>query len=97
METFGRPWWVRTFLREHTKRIMAIGQVSMFLVISALGWIITSFEYSSDTELGKYAMTIGLIVAVLGLASAIWCRLAIRWVDRNGKWAFNSTHDTNAR
>lgn len=82
-----RPLWVRLLVRDGTKRPIALGQVSGFVILACIGGLTAAIESASSTILGALARPGGLAVACLCAAGAVWCWLAVRWVDRNGKWA----------
>jgi hypothetical protein len=41
----------------------------------------------AESILHPIGLALELAVACLGAAGALWTWLAVRWVDRNGKWA----------
>jgi len=82
-----RPLWVRVLLGEGTKRSAALAQVSIFVLIACIGLLTGANESASSSVLGAVALPLGLASACLGAIGAVWCRLAVRWVDRHGKWA----------
>jgi hypothetical protein len=82
-----RPLWVRVVTREATKRPAAQVQACIFAFIACIGLLTAAIESASTSILGALAMPLGLAGACLGAVGAIWCWLAVRWVDRNGKWA----------
>ena len=95
-----RPLWVRCVAREGTKRPAAKAQIRVYATIGCIGLLYTSvgvarsqavaagYEWpAGDSFLGVNKLLFGLIGVFLGAGGALWCWLAIRWVDRHGKWA----------
>jgi len=59
----------------------------MFLALTfAILLAMTGLEWGSESVLGKVAFVLGLIGMALQGVAALWVWLAIRWVDRNGRW-----------
>ena len=81
-----RPLWVRWVVRAEMKRTAALALVSMFGLLTAIGLLAAAIESASSSFLGALAVPIGLAGAGLCAAGAVWSWLAVRWVDRNGKW-----------
>ena len=82
-----RPLWVRITLREGMKRPTAMSQAAIFAIISSLGWISAAIESTSTSLLRSIALPLGLGTGSLSIVFAASCWFAVRWVDRNGKWA----------
>jgi hypothetical protein len=89
-----RPLWVRCVAREGTMRNAARTQVRIYLVLAICGLLVAcsallraALPVEGGAFLIENRLPLGLAGACLGAAGAIWCWLAIRWVDRNGKWA----------
>jgi hypothetical protein len=90
----ARPLWVRCVARDGTKRTAARNQVRIYvmLMLCGLGWACVGLFHKiipveTDFFLIANRLPFGLTMACLGAAGAIWCWLAVRWVDRNGEWA----------
>jgi hypothetical protein len=83
-----RPLWVRLVMREEMKRSAALVLASIFGLLTFCIALADTLIWSSGSYfLGSLALPLGLVSACLGAAGALWCWLALRWVDRNGKWA----------
>jgi hypothetical protein len=82
-----RPLWVRIAARQGTRRPVSLIQVGIFGLLACIGLGTAVIESGSSSILGALALSLGLALACLGAAGAVWCWLAVRWVDRNGKWA----------
>ena len=82
-----RPLWVRVVARDRTKRTGALAQVSAFGLIACIGLLTVVIKSPSSSLLGAIALPFGLVGGCLGVIGAIWTWFAVRWVDRNGKWA----------
>jgi hypothetical protein len=82
-----RPLWVRFFARPGSRRsaVRAGALSSCLLVIIAL--LICSVEATSESVLGRTAFVLGAVLATIAALLAIGAFLALRWVDRNGRWA----------
>ncbi len=91
-----RPLWVRGIAPDGTKRSVAVAQTSTFIGIFGLGLLMVcigvvkhlsdAIVRESGSLFGANKLSIGLTLAFLGAAGAIWSMLAVRWVDRNGNW-----------
>ena len=82
-----RPLWVRFAAREGTKRQTAVVQVGGFVLLTGIGLLVAAIESGSSSFLGGLALPLGLAEACLCAGAALWSWLAVRWVDRNSKWA----------
>jgi len=82
-----RPLWVRFAAREGTKRQTAVGQVGGFVLLTGIGLSMAAIQSGSNSFLGGLALPLGMVEACLCAGAALWSWLAVRWVDRNGKWA----------
>ena len=89
-----RPLWVRCVARDGTKRPAAQAQIRINgifgcggLFYACGGLLRVAYDLPSNSFMAANALPIGLTFAGLGAAGVIWCWLAIRWVDRNGRWA----------
>jgi hypothetical protein len=87
MDAQQRPLWVRLMVTESIDRQKAFFQISFFCLIGSLGWIAGSVGAYGESILANIAFGLGLVCGTISLLYAIWIRLAIRWVDRHGKWA----------
>ncbi len=81
-----RPQWVRLVMRESMKRSAALPLAGLFVLLTCLGLLAVAIELGSSSFLGALALPVGLTGACICAAGAVWSWLAIRWVDRNGKW-----------
>ena len=81
-----RPWWVRAVLPPRTSRSAARSRLGVCALLGWVGLLIAVTESVRGTLLGGIAVPVGLAGGVLGLAGAIWCWLAARWVNRNATW-----------
>jgi len=83
-----RPKWVRIVLREGMKRSAAKTQTVVFLILFFIAISIAAgINWDEASTLGKIAVPLELVFAAFVLVFAIWMWTAVRWVDRNGKWA----------
>ena len=82
-----RPLWVRLVNREGMKRPAALVVVILFCLLACFGLLLVVIESGSSSILGALAFPLALTSACLSTAGALWCWLAVRWVDRKGKWA----------
>jgi len=83
----GRPGWVEVGLLGINTRTVALiwlasalafGVLSFF---ATLGWVILVFKTPT-----MIACALAIPVSCIGVFSAIWYGLAIRWMDRNRAW-----------
>lgn len=83
----ARPLWVRAVARDGTRRAAAATQRGLLAVLACAGLVIFGIEQSSDSALGAVARPVALAAAGFGLVGAVWTWAAVRWADRNGRWA----------
>ena len=83
----SRPLWVRFAARDRTKRQTAVVQVGGFVLLTGIGLEVAAIESGSSSLLGGLALLLGLAEACLCAGAALWSWIALRWVDRNSKWA----------
>jgi hypothetical protein len=81
-----RPKWVRLAVPAGTKRQVAKVQIGCIVLITGIGLLVTALGSGSSSFLGAVELPVGLGLAVMGGGAALWSWLAVRWVDRNGKW-----------
>jgi len=91
MDIQQRPFWVRLMLGEATNRQKAFFQICCFCLITSLGWILGSLVASNPSLPANITFILGATIGTLGTIFIIWVGIAIRWVDRQGKWT-ESTH-----
>jgi hypothetical protein len=82
-----RPLWVRVAARAGTKRQTVLVQIGLCVLLAGIGLLGAAIESGSNSFLGSLTLPGGLAVASLGAGAALWLWLAVRWVDRNSKWA----------
>jgi hypothetical protein len=82
-----RPLWVRIAARAGTKRQTALVQVGGLVLLAGIGFLVAAVESGSSSFLGRLGLLLGLAGAGLCAGAALWSWLAVRWVDRNSKWA----------
>lgn len=82
-----RPLWVRMVVRDTMKRPAALVVVGIFVLLACCCLLAVAIESASSSELGAIALPLGITATCLSGIGAVWCWLAIRWVDRNSKWA----------
>jgi len=82
-----RPLWVRMVVRDKMKRPAALVVVGIFVLLACHCLLTVAVESASRFVLGAIALPLGIAGTCLCGIGAVWCWLAIRWVDRNGKWA----------
>ena len=91
MDIQQRPFWVRLMLGEAIHRQKAFFQICYFCLITSLGWILGSLVASNPSILANITFILGAAIGTLCPIFIIWIGIAIRWVDRHGKWT-ESTH-----
>jgi hypothetical protein len=74
-------------MRDRMKRSTALALVSIFVLLTCCCLLTVAIESASSSVLGAIALPLGITGTCLCGIGAVWCWLAIRWVDRNGKWA----------
>lgn len=77
------PFWVRWRIDSVIdKRETLVRNTRLLLAVAVL---IAAFELPRWIENPRMGW-IGLILAALAALTAAWVWLAVRWIDRNGKW-----------
>jgi peptidoglycan/LPS O-acetylase OafA/YrhL len=82
-----RPLWVRAAARKGTMRRTVRLQILSMVLMAAVGLAVAGIEAGSDSLLGRLAFPLGLTSGCIAACAALWSWLALRWVDRNDKWA----------
>jgi hypothetical protein len=81
-----RPLWVRLVLRAAMRRSAALLAAGSLFLLAGFDLFAAFIGSGSHSLLGDWGLPVGLASACLSAITAIWCWLAVRWVDRNGRW-----------
>jgi protein-S-isoprenylcysteine O-methyltransferase Ste14 len=82
-----RPLWVRVAARKETTRRAVWHQILSMALVAVAGLSIVAIEAGGTSLLGAVMLPFGLVLAGLAAFMTLLSWLALRWVDRNDKWA----------
>src|SRR5262249_29842191 len=81
-----RPGWVRLIVGARSTRRGSMTQMCTLALLGCIGFAIFALENGRTSQLARIGSMIGLAGAAIGLIILAWAALAVRWIDRNGKW-----------
>ena len=80
--TQPRPVWVRAVVGQSASRQKVQSQLAFLVLISGVCLALTALLASRI----EVAFVLMLVATAFLAGGAIWIGLAIRWIDRNGRW-----------
>jgi len=81
-----RPGWVRLIVGARSTRRGSMTQMCALALLGCIGFAIFAVENGRTSQLARIGCMIGLAGAAVALIILAWAALAVRWIDRNGKW-----------
>jgi hypothetical protein len=94
------PWWVRFWeIHPGVSRSQALLPLESH-VTYAIGFLFVFVVGLAESYLNRWRwnalMVLAPLLSLTMVVLAVWLRLAVRWVDRNGKWGGEYRPDTSA-
>jgi hypothetical protein len=84
------PLWVQFAVRHGTRRKVVLAQNKVLAKFAFLVPVSSAFGLAVSSAFGlgfwKGSTWAPMVMACLAAGAWLWCSLAIRWVDRHGKW-----------